>query len=116
MNLAPSWLSFVIYSLAVFRLSLMLSEDSGPWKLLTKFRSWLKHEEKKSPQLKKSDVAHGVECKRCSMVWMAALLTAYLYTRHRLVEVVAMAGDAFIVWMALSGAGILLSRMFPPRA
>lgn len=115
MNLAPSWLSFVIYSLAVFRLSLMLSEDSGPWRLITKFRSWLKREEKKSPQLKKSDVAHGVECLRCNGIWFAALVTAFIYLRERLIDWVAIAGDSVLVCMALSGMAIILNRAFPAK-
>lgn len=115
MNLAPSWLSFAIYGLAVFRLSLMLSEDSGPWKLLAKLRSWLKREEKKNPQLKKSDVAHGVECPRCNGIWFAILITVFVYARSRLIDWVAMVGDATLVCFALSGAAIILNRAFPAK-
>lgn len=109
------FLTFLIYSLAVFRLSLMLSDDSGPWKLITKFRSWLKREEKKSPQLKKSDVAHGVECLRCNGIWFAALVTVFVYSREHLIDTVAMIGNAVIVGFALSGLAIILNRAFPAK-
>lgn len=115
MNLAPSWLSFIIYSLAVFRLSLMLSEDSGPWRLLTKFRSWLKREEKKSPQLKKSDVAHGVECLRCNGIWFAILIALWAFSRHKLIDWVATLGEGALYCFALSGLAIILNRAWPTK-
>lgn len=115
MNLAPSWLSFVIYSLAVFRLSVLLSDDTGPFKMFQKLRSKLKKEAKTNTVVKKSDVAEGIQCKRCSGVWFAILVTAFVYSRERLVDWVAMCGDATLVCCALSGAAIILNRAWPAK-
>jgi len=109
------WLKFVVGGLAVFRLGLMLSDDTGPWRFISKFRGWLKREEKKSPSLKRSDVAKGVECIRCSGIWMAMLITGFYYSRSGLFPWIAATGDAVILCFALAGAGVLFNRMFPPR-
>lgn len=107
-------LRFLIYALATFRLSLLLADDSGPWKFLSKFRSLLKREEKKSPMLKKSDLAHGVECIRCNGIWMGSLVATYHGCRGLLPEWAPM-GDGFLLAMALSSGAILFHRAFPSK-
>lgn len=110
-----NFLTLTIYALACWRLAVLLSNDSGPWKFLSKFRSWLKREEKKSPALKKSDIAHGVECLRCNGLWFAFPIAAYAYCRRFLVEWVVACADVFLVAMALSAIAILLNRILPPK-
>lgn len=105
----------LLYGLAVFRLSVLLADDSGPFKLALKFRSFLKREEKKHPVLKKSDVAAGIECRRCNSLWLAFPIAAYATLRHRLVDWVVITGDIFILAFALSACAILWHRAFPPR-
>lgn len=106
-----SILAFVIYSLAVFRLAVLLSDDSGPWKVVAKFRAFLKREEKKSPSLKKSDVAHGVECLRCSSIWIAIPVAMFGYFHRRLADWIATTGDILIIALAYSAVAILLNRI-----
>lgn len=115
MNLAPSWLSFAIYGLAVFRLSVLLSDDSGPFRVFSKLRSKLKKESKTNTALKKSDVAEGIQCRRCSSLWFSILVTTFVYSRERLVDWVAIIGDATLVCFALSGAAIIINRQWPAK-
>lgn len=103
------------YGLATYRLAVLISEDSGPWRAMSRFRSWLRREEKKSPALKKSDAAHGVECLRCSSVHIAIAVASYAYCRHLLVNWVTAPADILISALALSALAILFNRMFPKR-
>lgn len=104
-----------LYGLATFRMAVLISDDSGPFKLALKFRSFLKREEKKHPVLKKSDVATGVECRRCTSLWVAFPIAAYATLRHNLADFVVIAGDIFLLANALSALAIIFSRAFPPR-
>lgn len=115
MNLAPSWLSFLIYSLAVFRLSVLLSDDSGPFRVFSKLRSKLKKEAKTNTVVKKSDVAEGIQCKRCSGVWFAILVTAFVFSREYLIDWVAIIGNGVLVCFALSGAALIFHRAWPAK-
>jgi hypothetical protein len=89
----------------------LISDDTGPWKFLSRFRSWLKREERKNPVLKKSDAAHGVECLRCSSVHIALAVSAYAALRHRIESYVTIPADIFLSAMALSAIAILLNRI-----
>lgn len=115
MNLAPSWLSFVIYSLAVFRLSILFGEDSGPWKMFSKLRSKVRKESKENTALRKSDLQKGIGCLKCESFWWAAVITIFVYSSEHLVDTVAMIGNAVIMWFALSGAAIILNRAWPAK-
>lgn len=99
------------YGLATFRLAVLISQDSGPWRAISSFRSWLRREEKHSPSLKKADVAHGVECLRCSSIYVALAVAIFAATRHLLINWVAAVGDVFLSAMALSAIAILLNRI-----
>lgn len=105
----------LLYGLATFRLAVLLADDSGPWRFLSKFRSFLKREEKKSVALKKSDLSKGVECKRCNSVHIAFALAAYAMFRHRLLDWIVVSGDIFIFAMALSAIAIIFVRAFPEK-
>lgn len=106
-----SILAFIIYCLAVFRLSVLLADDSGPFKFITKIRSFLRREEKKNPILKKSDVAHGAECKRCNSLWFAFPIALFGYLHKRLWDWLATTGDILIIALAYSAVAILLNRI-----
>lgn len=105
----------LMYGLATFRLSVLLSLDSGPWRAISRFRSWLRREEKKSPALKKSDAAHGVECIRCSSIHIALAVATYAYFRSDMHVAVKACGDIFLSGMSLSAAAIIFSRAFPSK-
>lgn len=97
-------------SLAVFRLSVLFADDAGPYGMFRRLRGWLKREAKESPKLRKSEVAHGVECRRCNSVWFGTLIAAYVVSEWRSIWI-----DGFLLMLALSGAAILWSRAFPAR-
>lgn len=103
------------YGLATFRLAMLISQDTGPIRMFSSFRSWLKREEKKSLALKKSDLAHGVECLRCSSIWMAGAVAAYAASRHRLEFYVTIPADIFLSAMSLSALAIIFNRIFPKK-
>lgn len=110
-----TWLDLTVWTLACFRLAVLLSEDSGPSKMFLRFRQMLKREAKQHPTLRKTDLHHGVECLRCSSVWIAAPVAAFAWFRKSLSESWMLAGDLFLLWMAISAAAILWNRAFPKR-
>lgn len=93
----------------------MLGEDSGPWKLIEKLRSFLKREAKQNPTLRKSAVHEGIECLRCNSIWLAFPIALYGFNRESLAGWIIATGDVFMLWMALSALAILFNRMFPKR-
>lgn len=111
MGYMTSWLTFTIDALAVYRLALLLSDDSGPWKLFSRFRSLLRREEKHNKALRNSDAASGVECVRCNSVWLAAPVAVFAIYRDECPPWLMTAGDLFLLWMALSALVILLNRI-----
>lgn len=108
--------TLIFYSLAVYRMAVLLGEDSGPYKFLSKLRSFLKREEQHNKSLRKSDVAKGIECLRCNSIWIATPVAAYALYRDKLPAWLVITVDIFLICMALSGAAILWHRAFPKRA
>lgn len=104
---------FVLCSLVCWRLALLLSEDAGPGRMFQKFRAFLKREAKEHKALKKSAVHEGIECLRCSSVWVALPVAVYAYWHDSLYPWLAATGDVFLVWLGLSAAAIIWNRMFP---
>lgn len=109
-----SWQELLVDGLACFRLSVMLSSDSGPWKVFTLLRAGLKREAKHNAVVRKSDVAHGAECLRCNSVWFAAPIAAWSLFGHGPYWL-RFCVELFLLAMALSAAAILFQRMFPKR-
>lgn len=109
------WITLFICGLATFRLSVMLADDSGPWNIIEKSRSFLKREAKQNPTLRKSAVHEGIECLRCNSIWVAFPVAIYGYNRELLDRWIATPCDTFLAWMALSALAILFNRMFPKR-
>lgn len=112
MNSVESFLTLFVYGLATFRLAVLLSEDTGPARMFQRLRSRLTHEARQHPALRKTDIHHGIQCLRCSSVWVATPVAAFAYLRDQLREEVVMAGECFLLWMALSALAILLNRAF----
>lgn len=109
------WIELFIYSLACWRLAVLVSDDTGPMKVFSRFRAFLKREEKTNKALRKSDVAAGIACKKCSSVWIAAPLACFAYWHDQLWPWLATTGDVFVLVMALSAASILIERALPSR-
>lgn len=105
-----TWFHLALGSLACFRLSVLFSQDTGPAHVFSKLRSALKKEAKTNATLRKSDVHRGIDCLRCSSIWMALPIAAYVVSGWRSVWV-----DGLLWLLALSGAAILWSRAFPQR-
>lgn len=110
-----TWLHLFVYGLACFRLAVLLSEDTGPAKMFQKFRGFLKREAKHNTTLRKSDLHHGVECVRCSSVWIAAPVAAYAYHHDSMDGWAIATADIVLLCMALSALAILWNRAFPAR-
>lgn len=108
------WIELAIYGLACFRLSVLLSEDDGPGHLMLKLRSLLKREAKQHKAVRKTYVHEGIECLRCSSIWIAAPVASYAISRDSYAEWARLVGDGFLLWMALSGIAVLLNRI--PKA
>lgn len=106
-----TWLHLFVYGLACFRLAVLLSEDAGPAKVFSKLRAFLKKEAKTNPTLRKSDIHHGVDCLRCSSVWVAAPVAAYAYHHDRLDGWAIATGDIILLTMAFSAMAILWNRV-----
>lgn len=109
MNL--TWIELAIYGLACFRLSVLLSEDDGPGHLILKLRSFLKREAREHKAVRKTYVQEGIECLRCTSVWIAVPVALYAIRRDYLHEVVLRGVDTLLLWMALSGIAVLLNRI-----
>lgn len=89
----------------------MLSSDVGPWAAFQKLRSFLKREAKHNKPLRDSKVQIGIDCSRCSSVWVAIPIASYAYFRRYFTEFVTAGVDIFLVAMALSALAILLNRI-----
>lgn len=107
--------TLLIAGLAAFRLALLLSEDTGPAKIFQKLRSFLRREAKEHPAIRKTDLHRGIACLRCSSVWVAAPVAAYVLQRDKLKAGIVIAGDIFLWTMAVSAMAILWNRAFPKR-
>lgn len=103
----------VVYGLACYRLAVLVSDDTGPMRVFSRFRAFLKREEKTNKALRKSDVAAGIACKRCSSVWVAAPLACFAYWHSNLWLWLATTGDVMLLLLALSAIAILVDRALP---
>ena len=82
---------FILSALAVYRLSILIAREDGPWGVLRRFRS----------SAKATMVGHLAACVNCLSVWISLPLAAFV-------------GDSWIevavAWWALSGAAVLMDR------
>lgn len=93
-----TWLDFIIAALVVYRLSLMLSKESGPGRIFQKLR-------RAAPP--KSATREGLSCLHCESIWWSAPVTAFLWWTNRVAPL-----DTPLYWLALSGAAIVLHYAF----
>lgn len=110
-----TWIRLIIYGLATWRLAVLLSDDTGPYRFIAKFRAKLKREAKHNKAIAKSDVAKGIECLRCNSIWFAAPIAAYVFLRYFLATWAVAVCEAFFLMLALSAISILLERAFPKK-
>lgn len=82
---------FVIVSLAVWRVTHLLVAEDGPWDLIVKVRL----------RLRDGFWGRLMDCFYCVSVWIAAPFAFAVVSRFE---------EAWLVWLALSGAACLLER------
>jgi hypothetical protein len=114
----PHSLDIVIGGLACFRMAVLISEDSGPMRMFARLRAVLKRESKHHPVLRKTDIAHGIDCLRCSSVWVAFPVGIFLVHQDWFLghwQTVYGTAWVFLVVMAVSAMAILWHRAFPKR-
>lgn len=109
----PLWL--LIYGLATFRLAVLFSQDTGPWNVFSRFRSFLKKEAKTNKPLRDSRIQTGIDCLRCSSLELAIPVALYAIFHDSLPEWIQTTGDVTVLALALSAAAILFHRMYPSR-
>jgi hypothetical protein len=93
MNQAQFWTSFVLASLATWRVTHLLSHEDGPADAIVRLRA----------ALGESVLGQLMDCFKCLSLWVAAPAALFV-TRVPL--------DWLLVWLALSGAACLLQAVF----
>jgi hypothetical protein len=99
-------LQLLIFGLAVFRLSLLLSKEDGP--------AWIFRKLRRSVPAK-SSAKEGIQCLWCVSVWMAIPVSIYMTCRllHvELPETLILLGDWFILMLALSAVAIIVNQQW----
>ena len=104
------WFELTICCIACWRMSIMLTKDSGPYRMFTKLRDKLQKKAKESKAVEESAVHEGIQCIRCVSVWVAFSLALWMIRGNWTWEGFML---AYVLWMAISGAAILLQRAFP---
>lgn len=92
MGLQFYWL--VLGVLSVWRVTHLLNAEDGPWNLVVRLRLWAGT----------SFWAGLLDCFNCLSLWIAAPVAYVIGSRSK---------ERFFLWLALSGAAILLERVMP---
>lgn len=109
------WLCLIIVILATFRLTVLLSEDILPFRLGSKLRGWLARKSKTNTIVRKSAIAQGVSCPKCSSTWFAAIMSAFVFLHSSIPIEILVWLDGLTLLLALSGATIIINRAFPSK-
>jgi uncharacterized membrane protein len=88
---AASIFSFVLASLATWRVTHLLANEDGPFNLIFYFRRWLG----------KSFLGHLLDCFYCLSIWIALPFGLWLSSNWK---------EYLLLWLALSGAACLLEK------
>jgi hypothetical protein len=101
---------FLIAALAVYRLSLLISKEAGPFDMFGRFRTWAGVEfDQYSNPYATNQFAEGLLCPFCVSVWLGFCGTIYLFAAWLLkVEEIAMYP---LIPFALSGIAVYLFRV-----
>lgn len=101
-------LRFVIYMLAVYRYTLLLHEEHGPWDIITRFRAWLGLWTEITPTDDEwgehiitthvdNELAAMVNCPYCLSGWVAIIAAFGLWRRWRIIEGLAVIGALWAI-------------------
>lgn len=94
---------FLLYALAVFRLSLLLSKEDGPAWVFRKLRRAIP---------KESSAKEGIQCQWCVSVWMAIPVSLFAVFQANLPHWIASTGNWFVLMLALSAVAIAINQTF----
>lgn len=94
---------FLLYALAVFRLSLLVSKEDGPAWIFRKLRRAVP---------KDSSAKIGIQCQWCVSMWMSLPVSLYAFHRQIVPEWLGYLGDWFILMLALSTVAIAINQTF----
>lgn len=100
--LFTSWIDLAVCGLAVFRLTVLIVDDTEPWNIFSRFRSWTSRMARKHAWFRKSAYHRGIRCHKCVCVYSSAFV---LLIHHNPVGVI------LVALLALSGLSILLNRI-----
>jgi len=84
-------LTFALASLAVYRLSRMITDEEGPFSVFVKLRGLAKSE---------TWIGRGLACIICMSVWIALPFALWI----------DYAGDWPLTWLALSGVTVIIRK------
>jgi len=84
-------MTFVLASLAVYRLSRMLSDEEGPFSVFTKLRGIPKPE---------TWIGRGLACIMCLSVWIALPIALWIDPTL----------NWWLTWLALSGVTVIIRK------
>lgn len=93
---------FILLALAVYRATLMITEESGPAWIFKHLRWWVKRE---AP--KKAHLDEGITCPWCVSMWFAiifAVTERFFFHKNFFYDVMT-------VSMALSGASVIMNQL-----
>lgn len=94
------WFQFMLGALATYRLSILISKESGPGFIFRKLR--------RAPDSKKHpSVKEGLSCPFCVSIWFSAATTGYYIwmdwiTWH----------EAPLYWLSFSAVAVVLNQAF----
>lgn len=108
----PAWLRFLIYTAAVYRYTLLLHEEDGPWHIFTRIRAWLgvRHEIKPigltdaygMGEYQEIIIAEGfwaelVNCPYCLSGWLSVIAAVGYVTRWKVLGSIALIGAIWAI-------------------
>jgi hypothetical protein len=87
-----TWVYFALGVLATWRVTHLLVAEDGPWDLFARLRR----------RLGKSMLGKLLDCFYCFSLWVSAVFCVFLAQTPK---------DAFLLWLSLSAAAILLENV-----
>lgn len=94
-----TFLDLLIYSLACFRLSLLLTQEDGPAFIFRKLRN--------VPD-KRTSLHKGIRCQWCASVWMSSVVMACYFYRASIPWV-----EPFFIWpLAVAAVAIVINQQW----
>lgn len=99
--------TFIVISLACFRLAYLISKEAGPFWAAKKFRWFVK---KKSP--KKSHMDQGIDCPYCVSLEVSILMSVLALIYPWTPEWIQGVELVFLMALSTSGAAMIIHQIF----